>query len=168
MARIILPYINPVNLFEIEPVTIPQYLSKFIDDYRWADRLTPQQQMIQPFYQPWNNNDVVSVQFQNNGGQVTVYLVNCQGKKIDSFIATPKQQDKYQPDFFIYESHISLTPYPEGRYFFMYEIGVPVSNVLISEPILIQAEHPGTLLLQFKHRKFRGNMIFETGIEPSI
>lgn len=168
MGRIILPYINPINLVPVSPVQVPQYVSKFIDDYLWANRLTTRQLGVTRYAMPFNNNDVVSVQFQNNAGQVVVYLVNCKGKKIDSFIATPKQQNKYDPSYFIYESHIALTPYPEGVYFFLYEIGTPVMRVLISEPIYIKQEHEDTLLFQYKHKQFRGNMIFETGIEPSV
>jgi hypothetical protein len=168
MGRLILPYINPINLVEVSPTLIPQYVSRFMDDYLWANRLSVRQSGVSKYYQPWNNNDVVSVQFQNSAGQVVVYLVNCKGKKIDSFIATPKQQNKYQPEYFIYESHIALTPYPEGHYFFIYEIGSPVRKALISEPIYIKPQHEGTILFQYKHRTFRGNMVFETGIQPSV
>lgn len=168
MGRIILPYINPINLVPVTPALVPQYVSRFIDDYLWMNRLNPRQSGVPSFAMPFQNNDVVSVQFQNNAGQVVVYLINCKGKKIDSFIATPKQQNKYDPSYFIYESHIALTPYPEGRYFFLYEIGTPVMRTLISEPIYIKPKHEGTLLFQYKHSQFRGNMIFETGIEPSV
>jgi hypothetical protein len=168
MGRIYLPYLNPLNLVEVNPAQVPQYLSKFMDDYRWADRLTTRQLPIEKFYQPWQNNDVIDLQFQSDLGQTTAYLVDVTGKRIDSFIATPKQQNKFDPAYFIYELHMAQTPYPEGYYVYYFEVGSPVITALVSEPIRIAPTHEGTLLFQYKHRQYRGNMIFETGIEPSI
>jgi|ERR1044072_7732224 hypothetical protein len=167
MGRIYLPYLNPLNFVEVSPQQAPQYISKFIDDYRWRERLSPRQEPIENYYQPWQTNDVIDLQFQTNLGQTTAYLVDPTGKKIDSFVATPKQQNKFEPDYFIYELHIAQT-YPEGHYVYVMEVGVPTATVLISEPIYIKPIHEDTILFQYKHKQFRGNMIFETGIEPSV
>lgn len=168
MGRIYLPYLNPLNLVEVAPQVIPQYISKFMDDYRWADRLTPRQLPVERYYQPWANDDVIDLQFQTDLGQTTAYLVNTHGRRIDAFVATPKQQNKFDPAYFIYELHMAQTPYPEGFYVYYLEVGSPAVTALISEPIYIKPKHEGTLLFQYKHRQYRGNMIFETGIEPSI
>lgn len=168
MGRVIIPYLNPINFVEVSPKVIPQYVSKFIDDYRWATRLDPQQKGVYPFYQLWQNNDVITLQFQNNAGQITLYLVDCSGKTVDSFPFISKQFNKYDPTYFIYEVNVALTPYPAGRYILYAEIGTPVNTALMSEPIYIKPRHEGSLLYQYKNKQYRGNMIFETGIEPSI
>jgi hypothetical protein len=166
MGRIILPFANPVNLIEASPVELPQYVSKFIDQYRWFERLSPQQQSIKPFYQPFQNSDVISTQFQSNVGVASIYLRNCKGHIIDSFVATQKQRNKYDIDYYIYESHIAGTPYPPGVYFLTYSFGDVTT--LISEPFQIKEIHDNSLLFQYKHRHFKGKMIYETGIEPWI
>lgn len=165
MGRIIIPYLNPLNLVEVAPVEIPQYVTKFIDDYLWSERLQPQQMGVKPFYQLWQNSDVIPIQLQSDMGQITVYVINCKRKQIDSFIMTPKQQNKYEPGMYIYEAFISLTPYPPGKYMLVFKVG---DSALVSEPIHIKARHENTFLFQYKHRNYRGNVIFETGIEMNV
>lgn len=63
----------------------------------------------------------------------------------------------------------ALNTIPSGRYFFVFKVGVnPISDVLVSEPILVQEKHENTVLLQYTNRRMKGKFIFETGIKPSI
>jgi hypothetical protein len=169
MPRIYIPYLNPLNLVEVDPAEVPQYESMHIDDYWWKERLNKWQQGTEQYYQPWRSDDVVVLQLQNNAGQLQVQVVNCNLEIQLTFLMQQKQQNTYQPEYFIYESSTALTPLPDGRYFFIVRAGTnPVKKTSISEPILIQAEQPRTLLIEYVNRSYYGNMIFETGITPSI
>lgn len=169
MGRVIIPYLNPLNIVRVEPQHIPQYNTYWTDVYFWKNRLDEFQAAAPDFYQPWQHNDVVSIQFQNNAGQITVEIKNCEGFTVNSFIMTQKQQNVYQPDYFIYEMNAALNTIPSGRYFFVFKVGVnPISDVLVSEPILVQEKHENTVLLQYTNRRMKGKFIFETGIKPSI
>lgn len=166
---VISSFLNPLNLVKVAPVQIPQYNSRWVDDYFWMNRLNQYQAGAPRFAQLWQNNDVISLQLENNAGQITVEMKDCRGKTIQSFIMQQKQQNTFDPAFFIYEVNIAGTPFPEGIYYPVFKIGVaPVSDVLIAEPIHYAPKHVGSLLIQYKHRTYREGMIFETGIEPSI
>lgn len=163
-------FLNPQNWVKVSPTEIPQYNSRWIDEYFWKNRLNEHQLGVTPFYQLWQNNDVISLQWENNAGQISIETKNCQGKTIGSaYIMEQKQQNTFEPAFHLYEANMAQTLLPPGIYFNVAKIGVaPVSDILISEPFMILPKHPGTLLIQYKHRHFREGMIFETGIEPSI
>lgn len=162
-------FLNPVNWVKVSPNEIPQYNSRWVDDYFWKNRLNEHQLGAPNFFQLWQTNDVIDVQVENNAGQMTIETKNCQGKTIDSYIMQQKQQNTFDPAFFIYEAHMSQTLIPPGIYFHVVKVGVaPISDVLISEPFYIAPKHPKTLLIQYKHRQFKEGMIFETGIEPSL
>lgn len=162
-------FLNPQNYVKVSPQEIPQYNSRWIDNYFWKNRLNQFQLAAKNFYQLWQTNDVISLQWENNAGQITIETKTCQGKTVDSYIMQQKQQNTFDPAFFIYEAHMAQTIPPPGIYFNIAKIGVaPVTDILISEPFYLLPKHPGTLLIQYKHRQFREGMIFETGIEPSI
>jgi hypothetical protein len=162
-------FLNPQNWVKVSPTEIPQYNSKWIDDYFWKLRLNEYQKSAPPYFQLWQNNDVIDLQWENNAGQITIETKTCQGKTVASYIMQQKQQNTFDPSYFIYEAHMAQTLLPPGIYFNVAKVGVsPISDVLISEPFYIQSKHPSTLLIQYKHRHFREGMIFETGIEPSL
>lgn len=163
-------FLNPLNIVKVSPEQIPQYNSRWVDDYFWMNRLNQYQQFAPKYAQPWQNNDVISLQLQGNSGQINIEVKNCKGKTVQGFIMTPKQQDSFEPSKFIYEANIAQTPFiPEGVYYYVFKVGVaPIVDVLIADPVYIAQKHPRTLLIQYKNRKFKQKFIFETGIEPSI
>ncbi len=167
MSRIYIPHINPLQIVEVDPIEIPQYNFKHMDDHWWIDRLSQWQNPDQ-YKAPWQSNDVVSLQFQNNMGQLQVQIVNCQNQAAATFLMDQKQQNKYLPDYFIYESNSALTGL-SGTYFFIIRAGSsPVKKTFISEPINIQATQPDTILFEYVNRAFYQNLVFETGISPSL
>lgn len=168
MARIYISHINPLQLLQVDPTEIPQYVSKHMDDYWQSERLTQYQQGAPQYYQPRQFNDVVTLQLQNNAGQLQVDILDCNATVIQSFNMDQKQQNTYLPDYFIYESSTALTLLSEGRYFFVIRAGSPVSTTFISEPLYVKEVQENTLLIEYKHRKYYQNVVFETGIEMSL
>jgi hypothetical protein len=163
--RLYIPYLNPLNFVEVDPVEIPQYLTKHMDDYFLRERLNPWQSGS--YSQPWQINDTISLQFQNNIGQLQVDVINCEQEVQLSFLMQQKQQNKYEPDYFIYESNTALTPLDPGKYFFLITVGGGL-KILISELSEVSEIIENSVLLEYSNRSYYGNMIFETGITPSI
>lgn len=168
-----LPYTLPYILYESLSFTswqIPQYQSRHMEDYWLEERLNKWQSLPgDRWCQPWRNDDIISLQVQNNIGQIEIDIINCQKTVLTSFLMTQKQQDQYEPDYFIYESNTALDTLPEGYAWMLLKIGVsPVRITLISEPLLILADQPGTLLIEYSHYKFYENLIFEGGFTSSI
>lgn len=163
-----MPFLNPVNWVKVSPDQIPQYNSRWMDDYFWKNRLNEFQKAAKQFYQLWQTNDVISVQLENNGGQISIETRNCKGQLVGSpYIMQQKQQNTFDPSYFLYEAHMSQGLVPPGVYFHIARVGVsPVTDVLISEPFSIATKHAATILLQYKNRIHKAGMIFETGIEP--
>lgn len=166
MARTYTPYLLPVTWYDVEPTEVTQYISRHMDDYLLAERNTRWQNG--GYRQPWLTSDVIVNQFINNQGAVNIKVIDC---KQNLLFATPmqqKQQNQYEPEYFIYESSQALNALPEGVYYLLAEIGSGPNKRLISEPIEVSGRIENTLLLQYKHRKYRGGVVFETGIEFSI
>lgn len=168
MARLYISHINPLALYEVDPAEVPQYISKHMDDYTYNERLNQYQQGAPQYYQPWQMNDVIALQIQNNAGQLEVEIMDCNANVIQSFNMDQKQQNTYQPEYFIYECAAALTLLSEGRYFFVIRIGSPVTKSLISEPLYVKSRQENTVLIEYTHRKYYQNIVFETGIEMAI
>lgn len=163
MGRIYTPISNPLTFYQMNPVEIPQYLHRHMDDYLLSNRLTRRQS--KKYYQPWTANDSINLQFQNNAGNIQLRLVNCQMTPIITLNMTQKQQNKYMPDYFIYESSMALTGVAPGIYWVIAVVGS--SLTLISEPIEI-GPWEESLIIEYKNRTYLNYIIYETGFYPSI
>lgn len=158
-------FINPLQLVEMNPTVIPQYVSRFMDDFLLSERLT--QWQTKNYFQPWQIDDVIAIQAQNNMGQLQVDIIDCKLHSYISFLMDQKQQNQYDPTTFIYESSSALTPLAENIYFLRVIAGGGL-KMLISEPLCIKSLHNNSLLIEYVNRSFYQGMIFETGILPSI
>jgi hypothetical protein len=166
MARTYTSYLLPITWYDVNPDEIQQYISKHMDDYLLAERKNRWQNG--GYRQPWIRKDVIVNQFINNAGAVNIKVIDC---KENLFFTTPmqqKQQNQYEPEYFIYESSQALNVLPEGIYYLLAEIGTGPNKRLISEPIEVSENLENTLLLQYKHRKYKGGVVFETGVEFSL
>jgi hypothetical protein len=118
MSRIYDPYINPLQFVELNKVELPQYVTRFMDDFWLEERLTQWQQLPHGRYvQPWLPQDVISLQFQNNSGPLVATIINCAQTIQQPFPMQQLQQNKYDPAYFIYESHAALNVLPDDVYF---------------------------------------------------
>lgn len=169
MAQIQIPFLNPLNFVEVDRAELPQYQSRAMDDYWQSERLSSWEQLPDgPYYQPFVPQDNIALQFQNNTGQLIGTVVSCDQKIQQDFILQQLQQNVYQPDFFIYQMAAALNVLPSNRkYFMIIQLG-GTGRFLLSEGFDLRDTQPDTLLLEYTHRQYYGNMIFETGIAPSI
>lgn len=170
MARIKIPYLNPLNFVDVSPIQVPQYISKHMDDYLKEERLTQWEQQPNGIYQqPFLKSDVISTQLQSDAGLPTFKIIDCRMKTWDTYPMTQRQQNQYDPGYFIWESQSALTALPENYYFAVIENGAPtVVKTMISQGFKVQTEQPGTVLFEYTNRRYYGEFVFETGITPSI
>jgi hypothetical protein len=163
--RLTLPYINALQLLEIAPAQIRQYQSYHMDDWMLQNRLN--QWQSGSYASPWLRSDSIYLQVQTNTGQPTITVIDCNGAiVIGPQLMIQRQQNPYDPGTYIYESATSLNACQEGvQYWFKITTG---SITLISEPVLIYEDYANSLLIQYKHRKFYADVIFETGIEMNM
>ncbi len=163
MARLIIPLVNSLKLLETAPQIIAQYMSKHMDDWMLSNRLNSWQ--AGSYRHPWLQSDSINLQLQTNTGQPQIQVINCKGTVFITELMIQRQQNQYEPDTFIYESATALATLATGVYWFKITTG---SIILISEPIEVFDVLDNSLLVQYKHRKYYGGIIWETGIEMNF
>lgn len=161
MSQILLiPYLNPLKFHKINPTAIPQYLSKYYEHFPYYDTQQPWDSK-RHYYQPWQQNDSIRLQVEANFGPVTFKLVDPDGRV---YITENLQQVAQSPTdgYSIYELNQPLTGIPEGIYFGQ------LGNIYITEPLKILVNQKGTVLLEYKHHAYKGDVIWTTGFNPSV
>lgn len=161
--KVLLPYISALKLLEVAPSQVEQYLSKHMDDYFLNHRLNRWQ--FGRYANKWLTSDSIPMQVQTNAGQLQIDVVDCHGTVYITELMIQRQQNRYDPTTYIYESSTALEPLPQGIYWFKFTN----DNVaLISEPIEVVNTLTESLLLQYKHRKYYEGVIWETGFESNM
>jgi hypothetical protein len=157
--KIIIPYLNPIKFHKITPTTIPQYLSKYHEDFPFFDTQQPWDSK-RNYYQPWQQNDSIRLQIEANYGPVPYKIIDADGR---IYVQDNFQQIALSANdgFAINEINKPLTSIPEGIYF------LQLDNLYISEPLKILVFQKGTVLLEYKHSSYKGDVIWATGFSPS-
>lgn len=160
-----IPYCLPLKFIEISPSQVVQYVSKHMDDWMLQNRLNEWQKGF--YANPWLKDDSITLQLILNTGQPTIRVIDCTGATvIGPQLMIQRQQNQFDPTTFIYESATSLNALQDGQlYWFKITSGI---LTLISEPIQAFSTLTNSLLIQYKHRKFYGGIIWETGIEMNL
>lgn len=166
MASIKVPYLNPLMYTEVGFTQDDHYASKHIDDHQFSDTIRPWEQPV-CYNAIWGVDDVVRHQVISGVGPVNIKLVKADDitfiYQTDTFLQ--KQQNVDIPGEYIYESDFDISSAtPDMRYRFLLTFGSPVQKTFVSEPFIISENIENTLYLQYSHYRFRGDVIFETGI----
>jgi hypothetical protein len=96
---------------------------------------------------------------------VNVQLINSFGVVVQTGLFQQKQRNRLNPDFYICQHSLSLAAVPEGAYKVRLTAG---NNNLISEPIIVRNRFEFSVLLEYRHHRFHGDVVFETGFSPEI
>lgn len=173
MSLTTFPLINPVEFYDEAFTADPQFNSKHINDYKFADMIYPWQQAT-IFKQIWQLDNSIRLQFRSDTGPHAWKLYTCEGALIDTDNFDQVLENADNPGEFIYQADIDLTPYTAGNYLLKIEIGVGTGpggapqKILVSEPLIFSDTFENSLLLQYKNSSFFNEVIFETGFIPEI
>lgn len=167
-------YLNPVKFQPLDNVQLPQYVSRFMDDWQFRRTIQPWQQKV-CFYQPWGQYDSIRLQYTSNFNPITIRLYNEEGQLMHTQAFTTHQQDELRPTFYIRQIQIDLSGFPPGKYFFTRDAA---GAITYSEPFeIIDAEDSGliclenqdpTFYIEYKHYEPYQGIKFFTGIEMTI
>jgi hypothetical protein len=145
-----------------------QYLNKHMNDWRFSDTILPWEERVD-FNLPFNLADLISLQLQSNVGPVNLELYTCHGDLVDTIGFGTLQQNENDPTMYLREVDVALAGYDPGVYYFKIKFGIsPVILSLISENIILSERNENTLLLEYSHEPFLGDMIFADGYEPQL
>lgn len=166
MANIIYqPLLNPIKFVLIEPAAIPQYLSKFLDDWLFVNTIRSFEQPTK-YINRWLYDDAIRCQFISNFQPLTIKLFTCSGVETYSVALTTMQQDYFNPDYYVRQFDIDLATFDPGFYYFT----IPEAG-WISEPFEIMAEEDEgnpTQYIEYSNSERYGGVIFDTPFDPTI
>lgn len=163
MANIIyFPLLNPIKFVELDPVQLPQYLTRHFDDY-WASEQLQSYETVINIKQKYQTSDTIYLQFESNFASIQMQVINCDQTVLLTQAATQVRANKYLPGYYIYELTLSLAAFPPGTIWLKLSLGLG-SKFMISEPIDVAEIWPNTILFQYNNSKYHGDVIFETGI----
>lgn len=164
-------FLNPVKFQALDNVQLPNYVSRFMDDWMFRRTIQPWQQKV-CFYQKWSTDDTVKIQYTSDVAPIVIRMYDENGYLVHTQAFATLQQDELQPTFFIREIAISLAGFTPGKYFFTRDVG---GVITYSEPfelveyedasgICLEDQDP-TLLLEYKHFEPIQGIKFFTDIE---
>lgn len=163
MANIIyIPLLNPVKFVELDPVQLPQYLTKHFDDY-WASEQLQSYETIINLKQKYQTSDTIYLQFESNFASIQLSVIDCGQNVLLTQAATQVRANKYMAGYYVYEITLSLAAFDPGTIWLKLSLGLG-SKFMISEPIDVAETWPNTVLFQYSNSKYHGDVIFETGI----
>lgn len=161
------PYINPIQLFDLNRVALPQYLSNFMDDVRFTATIRAEEQVVK-FILKWLKDDSIRLQYITNYNPLTLKMFSCDNVEFYSQEFDTLQEDFFNPGFFARQADLDLAAYEYGVY--TLKVVTASGLVLGSEQIRIvpPEEALDTLLIEYYHRTFYEGIIFQTPFRPSI
>lgn len=169
--QLTIPEVNPVYFYKKGRVIAePQYNTKFREEFFEREgRPSWQQSAVGEYFQKWQNNDIIRLQFMSNVAPITLSVYNCAGIIVGTpLLFTQKQRNRYIPDLFVYEASLALTGIIRGRYRLEVTIGDPVIETLESDWIDIATTWDNTVLIEYSSALYYGDGIFATGWAPTF
>jgi hypothetical protein len=157
----------PIQLYELDPVELEKYRSKSMDAFDYMDTI-PEWIQKQPFVQQWQKTDTIHLQVRSNYAPLSLKLI---GKKEEVFFQdnmTNILPDRYETGMYIYQKSIPLATIPEGGYYLQMDCGAPIALTLVSNVFCIKEKVENSLLLEYKHHRYYGDIVFETGFGSEI
>lgn len=164
------PYLNPVKFHSLTPVQADQYLSKFMDDYGFKDTILDYEEAV-CFFQQWGTNDAVRLQFKANYQPNVLKIFKADATFVQDHALIRKQEDFFKPGFFIFQSDYDTAPLTPGFYQYQMHFGSPASNVLVSEPQIIQSYDDlrgKSLYVEYSNYEKKNDIYFQSPFSPAI
>lgn len=138
-------YLNPVKFIPLDNVQLPNYVSRFMDDWQFRRTIQPWDQKV-CFYQPWGQSDLIKLQYTSNFSSITLRLYNEDGVLLHTQAFTTHQQDELRPTYYIRQIQVSLSSFLPGKYFFTRDAA---GVITYSEPFeILDTEDSGLVCLE--------------------
>lgn len=166
MANILIqPYINPARFVKLTPIQIPQYVSKFLDDWL-ASEIIHDYEQRKCYVQKWLNDDSIRLQFISNYGPLTLRLMDRQGVEIYSTPFETRQQDFFRPGYYIRQIELDLAPFEPGYCYL--KIDAAGLDPWVSEPFEIVETFANSLYVEYSHPDYYQGVYFNSPFSPAI
>jgi hypothetical protein len=170
MPKFVISQLNPVNFVNQDKVNLEKYYSMHMDDFMNIIRRNEYQQSASPFLQIWSENDTLNLQVITDAGTPQIQILNSCGRSLYSVPMIQKLQNTEEPSYYLYESsfNLNLVSWESSNQQIFYIRLTAGTLTLISEPMVMTDDLSKTLLIEYKHRSFYNNMVFEQGFYAAI
>ena len=160
MNDIYIPYANPVSFYEMNPTLVPQYMSKAMDRFPFAETQNPWDHFTR-YRQKWARTDTTYIQLYSDFDPIEIHIVDIYDVKKATISPSLVRTNRYKPGFFLFEFAINWAAIADGCYFLKI---VTALKTMISEPIEVRANFPNTLFYSYRNSRYHRDVIYETGI----
>jgi hypothetical protein len=165
---VILPIINPIRFYKQTPDTDDRFRSRTMADWYFENTIQLWQQSV-TWHQPFQLSDTIKLQLQSNVAPINLKMYNDKDQLIDTIAFSSIMPNYNDPNMYIWQVDVALDGYDEGCYYFTIDFGIdPAQMTLKSHMIMLRETFSDTVFIEYNHRTFREDMIFETGIQPGI
>lgn len=165
MANILIDsFINPVSFHAVDPNPLPQYYTRWFDEWRFCRTIRSEEQRV-CFEQPWGVNDSIRLQYTSNFNPIVLRLYNEAGELMLTQNCNTYQQDAYRPSYYIRQAEIDLLPYPPGRYFLT---RLAAGVLTYSDPFEITEDMENTVLWEYTNDEPYQEIKFFAPFSPMI
>lgn len=161
---IVIPFLNPITYHEENRVPSPHFVSKHFEDAPFEDTIPEGWEPVM-YAQPWQKSEIVSQFIYADIFPVTLQVLDCHGVVVQSSNFQVAQRNRREPTMFICVHQLSLAGFSEGVYRFRIISG---DKSFISGKQMVKNRIDNSLYLAYKHHRFYGDVIFETGYSPTI
>jgi hypothetical protein len=124
----------PVKFHEYNPVSTPNYLTKFFDEYFHLESLQEHESYMK-YAQPFHKLDSINIQVQSNFAPIKIKVINKHEIVYATHTMNQVAENDLDPGMFVYEKSFNGVGLKDDCYFLKMELGNPVLQTLISEPI---------------------------------
>jgi hypothetical protein len=161
-----IPLLNPVRFYDVDRANLPNYFTKHLDDYPFAERLLNWHEPDQ-WEQIWQITDIIKLQFESTFDPIIVELVDEDGTAIITLPALVGLPNRYIANTHAYEVSMSLAEVPTGCYRLKITAGTGDGQKTFISGCQYVSATPFTfpnLLFEYSHPRFHEDVMFESGI----
>lgn len=163
-----IPMLNPMFVVDKSRSILPQYHSKFDDEFL-DNEVRKLWQGAGRYFQKWQTNDVIRFQFMCNVSPIKLAVYDCNGLRKGAILEfTQVRRNRYNNDLWVYEASLALNDIPKGVYRIEITVGDPVIETFETDWFAVATDWPNTVLIEYKCSYYYGDIIFATGYAPTF
>lgn len=161
-----IPELNPVLFFDVDRANLDKYQTKHFDDFPFEER-SPSWMQIASYYQIWQVEDIINLQFESTFDPITVDLLDSNGTAVITLPALIGLPNRYLPNTYAFEVNMALSGLETGCYKLQITAGSGATQKILQSNWQYISATPlaETILMEYSHSRFHKDVMFESGIK---
>lgn len=158
----------PAHFTPDEPIIIPRYNSYSMDQRLFKDRISRYSNR-RPYYQKWQTNDRVDLQYITRSAQVVLQLYNCKGQvKLTPVVNQVPSSAVTNPDVLL-QASFALDTLEPGKYYLFAIFGFGAgARAFLCEGWHVKERWAGTGLIEYTNSRNERDVIWRAPFASSI